>query len=104
MNIDKLGIKASSIIAVLALAAILGGFVDSRYASAGDLQGLYQSVLEGQQSTLEFQLIQLELQIVQLQSRASLTEAERVVLGTLIITRDQLLRNLADLRELPNEL
>ena len=104
MSIDKLGIKASSIIAVLALAGILGGFVDSRYASAGEVQNLYQSLQENRQDVLEYQILSLEFQIVQLQATATLSEAERVLLGTLINAREKMLRALEALTEIPNEL
>lgn len=96
MKIEKVGQKAAAITATIALALLLMGFVDGRYASAEVVQQMAKEIGDIKTNALEAQILQIEFQVMQLQVKGALTEAEQIMLQTLQNTRERLLRQLTD--------
>lgn len=98
MNIDKFTGKPAQIVALIAVLSGSGAAIDSRYASAADLENVINTVMVGQIQNLEFQILQLELHIAQLESQGTISEAQQIILATLRNTRERYLRQLESLR------
>ena len=96
MKIEKVGQKAASATAIIALVLLLSGFVDNRYASAQVVQEMAKEIGDIKTNALEAQILQIEFQIMQLQVKPVLTEAEQIMLQTLQNTRERLLRQLTE--------
>ena len=94
MKLTAMGQKAAATLSIIALVGILVGVMDTRHASAGDVEQLYDVVVDGQIADMEFRLAEVEIQIAILDARETLTEIERVTLSTLRSRRERYLRQL----------